>query len=65
MDKTKRSQPKEIIRFKNKSLMAKTKVLISGFWSVAIQVSGATLHDMSTMSIFKFLFACLLLFFMK
>jgi len=49
MDKTKDSRPKQIIRCKNKSLMAKTKVLISGFWSVAIQVTGATLHDMSTM----------------
>ena len=61
MAKTKHSQPKLIIRFKNKSLMAKTKVLISGFWSVAVQVSGAMLHHMSTMSIFTFLFACLLL----
>ena len=54
--KTKPSRPKQIIRFKNKLHMAKTKVLISGFWSVVIQVSGAMLHDMSTISIFKFLF---------
>lgn len=63
MDKTKGSRPKQIIHFKNKLLMAKTKVLISGFWSVAFQVTGATLHDMSTISIFKFLLACLLLLF--
>ena len=58
--KTKRSQPKKIIRFKNKLLlMVKTKVAVRSFWSKVIQVWGASLYDMSTVLIFTFLFAYL------
>ena len=64
--KTKQSRPKQIICFKNKSLLrAKTKVVVSSVWSKAIQVHGASQHNMSTMLIFEFPFASLLLFFMR
>ena len=54
-----------MIHFKNKLLMAKTKVAVSSFWSKAIQVRVASLYDacMSTVFIFAFLFAYLWLFF--
>ena len=61
--KTKRSQPKKIIRFKNRLLMVKTKVAVRSFWSKAIQVCGASLYDMSMVLIFAFLFAYLWLLF--
>jgi len=66
MVKTKHSQPKQIIFFKNKFLLrAKTKVVVSNFWSKAIQVRGASQHNVSTMLISEFPFASLLLFFMR
>ena len=41
--------PKQLICFKNKLLTEKTKVVVSSFWSKAIQVRGASLcnnvHD--------------------
>jgi len=45
--------------------MAKTKVVVSSFWSKAIQVRGASQHNMFTILISAFLFASLLLFFMR
>ena len=63
---TKHSQPKQIICLKNKFLVrAKTKVVVSSFWSKAIQVRGVSQHNVSTMLIFEFPFASLLLFFMR
>ena len=63
--KTSAPGPKQLICFENKLLMAKTIVVVSSFCSKAIQVRGASLRNMSTALIFTFLFAYLLLFFMR
>ena len=63
MVKTKHSRPKQIICFKKELLLrAKTKEVVSSFWSKVIQVRGASQHNVSTMLIFEFPFASLLLF---
>ena len=38
--------PKQVICLKNKLLTEKTKVVVSSFWSKAIQVRGASLCNM-------------------